>query len=136
MSNEPFMESGHGYFTAEQVDEQIDQLRQAKATDGPGNEAQLVSALQRYHTPTLQAEDRAALERARQRITVAAHDAGTFDNQAPLAPVPPTSLCCARAWHALCAYSERPRGCRSGRHLAGKLVSSNAYGLYSHNLRP
>ena len=84
------MESENAYFTVEQVDEQIEQLSQASAmTDRPGDEAQLVNALRRYHSPSLQAEDRAALERARQRIAGTARDMGTFDDQTPLVTIPP-----------------------------------------------
>lgn len=87
------MESESGYFTAEQVDEQIDQLSRANATiDGPHDEARLVNALQRYHSTSLQAEDRAALERARQRIAGAARDTGTFGAQTPRVLLPPVRL--------------------------------------------
>ncbi len=88
MSKEPFMEPDHEYFNAEQVDEQIEQLHQANTTGQAGDEAHLVHALQRYHSVSLQTEDRAALERARQRIAGAAHDAGTFGNQVPLVAIP------------------------------------------------
>lgn len=90
MSKEPFKESEHGYFTAGQIDEQIDQLRRANAPGEANAEAHLVHALRRYHSPSLLAEDRAALERARQRIAGATRDTGTFDDQTPLAPVSPT----------------------------------------------
>lgn len=90
MSKESFTESGNEYFTAEQIDEQIDQLSQIGATtDRPRDEAQLVSTLRRYHSTSLQAEDRAALERARQRIAGTARDIGTFDDQTPLVTIPP-----------------------------------------------
>lgn len=88
MSKEPLMESEHGYFTTEHVDEQIDQLRRTNTTGDATDEARLVNALQRYHSVSLQAEDRDALERARQRLAGAAHDTGTFDNQVPLVTIP------------------------------------------------
>lgn len=88
MSKEPLMESEHGYFTTEQIDEQIDQLRRANTTDESKNEARLVYALQRYHSVSLQGEDRDALERARQRLARAARDTGSFDNQEPLVTIP------------------------------------------------
>ena len=89
MSKEPFMESGHGYFTAEQIDEQIDQLGRANTAGEANDESHLVHALRRYHSPSLLAEDRAALERARQRIAGTVRDTGTFDDQVPLATIPP-----------------------------------------------
>jgi outer membrane protein assembly factor BamB len=87
MSKEPFMESDNGYFTAEQVDEQIDQLDQANVTDGSSDDAQLVNALRRYHRTPLFTEDRAALDRARQRIAGTQRDAGTFDNRVPVVSI-------------------------------------------------
>jgi outer membrane protein assembly factor BamB len=89
MSKEPIMESNNGYFTAERVDEQIDQLHQTNVTDGSSDEAQLVNALQRYHKTPLLAEDRAALERARQRIAGKQRDAGTFDDRVPVVSTHP-----------------------------------------------
>ena len=88
MNKEPLMEPEHEYFTTEQVDEQIDQLRRASTTDETRDEAHLVNALQRYHSISLQAEDRASLERARQRLAGAAHDTGTFDSRLPLVAIP------------------------------------------------
>src|SRR5579859_2049874 len=89
MSKEPFMESDNGYFTAEQVDEQIDQLRQANTKDGLGDEARLVKSLRLYHKTPLLAEDRAALEHARQRIAGTARDMGTFDDPVLVVTMPP-----------------------------------------------
>ncbi|HEY6541229.1 MAG TPA: PQQ-binding-like beta-propeller repeat protein [Ktedonobacteraceae bacterium] len=83
------MESDNGYFTAEQVDEQIDQLRQANTKDGLGDEAQLVKSLRLYHKTPLLAEDRAALEHARQRIAGTARDTGTFDDPVLVVTNPP-----------------------------------------------
>lgn len=88
MSKEPLKESEHGYFTTEQVDKQIDQLHRTNMTGDANDEARLVNALQRYHSVSLQVEDRAALERVRQRLAGAAHDTGTFDNQVPLVTIP------------------------------------------------
>lgn len=88
MSKEPLMESEHAYFTTAQVDEQIDQLRRASTTGEGSDEAHLVNALRRSHSVSLQAEDRAALERARQRLADATRDPGTFDTLMPLVSIP------------------------------------------------
>ncbi len=80
------MESDNVYFTAERVDEQIDQFHQTNV-DGLSDEAQLVNALRRYHRAPLFAEDRAALEHARQRIAGIERDAGTFDDHVPVVTV-------------------------------------------------
>src|SRR5690349_25069479 len=63
-----FMASNNEYFTSEQVDEQIEQLRKLSTPHGQADEAQLVDVLQRYYRVSLVAEDRAALTHARQRL--------------------------------------------------------------------
>src|ERR1051326_4163063 len=89
MRKEPLMESNDAYFIAEGVDEQIDQLHQANTPDGASEEAQLVHALRLFHRTPLLTRDRAALERARQRIAGRARDMGTSDDQALPVPIPP-----------------------------------------------
>src|SRR5581483_615139 len=62
------MTSNNEYFTPEQVDEQIEQLRRQSATHEQTGETQLVNMLQRhYHIPPVE-EDQATLAHARQRI--------------------------------------------------------------------
>ncbi len=56
------------YFTSEQIDEQIDQLRPQSTLHGQADEAQLVEMLQCHYRVSLVAEDRASLARAQQRI--------------------------------------------------------------------
>jgi len=62
------MTSNNEYFTPEQVDEQIEQLRQQSAAHEQINEAQLVDMLQRHYQVSLVAEDQATLAHARQRM--------------------------------------------------------------------
>lgn len=73
------MESEHEYFTTERVDEQIDQLLLASTTGEGSEEAHLVNALRRSHAVSRQAEERAALQRARLRLADATRAPGTFD---------------------------------------------------------
>ncbi len=78
------MTSNNEYFTSERVDEQIEQLHQTSIVDRSTNEAQLVNVLRRYYRVPLFAEDRAALEHARQRITGKQSDVDTRDDDAPV----------------------------------------------------
>jgi len=80
MNKEQFMTSNNEYFTSEQVDEQIEQLHQTSILDRSTGEAQLVNVLRRYYRVPLFAEDRAALEHARQRITGKQSDVDTRDD--------------------------------------------------------
>src|SRR5260370_35675417 len=89
MNKEQFMASNHEYFTSGQVDEQIEQLQQAGVLDGSTDEAQLVNLLRRYYRVSLAAEDRAALEHARQRITGKEGDVDTLDDDAPVVTIHP-----------------------------------------------
>lgn len=78
------MASNNEYFTPERVDEQIEQLHQAKPLDEATDEAQLVNMLRRSYQTRLVAEDRAALERARQRITGAQCTVNTSEHAEPI----------------------------------------------------
>lgn len=64
------MTASDEYFTPEQIDEQIEQLRQTTPLNGSTDEARLVNALHRYYHAPVTAEDRAALASVRQRITI------------------------------------------------------------------
>src|SRR5713101_3799666 len=107
MNKEQFMASNHEYFTSRQVDEQIEQLQQAGVLDGSTDEAQLVNLLRRYYQVPLAAEDRAALEHARQRITGKEGDGDTLDDDAPVVTIQPAGP------------AARPRGTRLMRILSG-----------------
>jgi outer membrane protein assembly factor BamB len=87
MNKEQFMSSNNEYFTSERVDEQIEQLHQTGILDESTDEAQLVSLLQHYYQVPLVAGDRAALERARHRITGKSSDGETFDDNAPVVTI-------------------------------------------------
>jgi outer membrane protein assembly factor BamB len=100
------MASNHEYFTSRHVDEQIEQLQQAGVLDGSTDEAQLVNLLRRYYRVPLAAEDRAALEHARQRITGKESDGDTLDD-APVVTI-----------HSA-GPATRPRGTRLMRFLSG-----------------
>lgn len=68
------------YFTPEQVDQQIEQLRQPPDQDNATDEARLVSTVQHfYHTPT-EPQNQAFLKRARQRIVSEEDRDGSLDN--------------------------------------------------------
>src|SRR6266849_624744 len=107
MNKEQFMASNHEYFTSRQVDEQIEQLQQAGVLDGSSDEAQLVNLLRRYYQVPLAAEDRAALEHARQRITGKEGDVDTLDVDAPVVTIHPAGP------------ATRPRSTRWMRILSG-----------------
>lgn len=62
------MTFNHEYFTSEQVDEQIEQLRRQSAAQEQTGEAQLVNILQRHYHISPVEEDQATLAHARQRI--------------------------------------------------------------------
>ena len=84
MNKEQFMSSNNEYFTSKRVDEQIEQLHQTGVLDESTGEAQLVSLLRHYYRVPLAAEDRAALEHARQRITGKQSDGETLDDDTPV----------------------------------------------------
>ncbi len=75
------MASNNEYFTSEQVDEQIEQLRKLSTPHGRADEAQLVDVLQRHYRVSLVAEDRAALAHARQRILDGLSDEDILDHE-------------------------------------------------------
>ncbi len=77
------MTSNNEYFTSERIDEQIDQLHPTDTLDGSVDETRLVNALQRYYQVPLMAEDRAALERARQRLIDKLSDTDILDDDVP-----------------------------------------------------
>lgn len=62
------MTSSNEYFTPEQVDEQIEQLRPQSAGHEQTNEVQLVNMLQSHYQVSLAEQDQATLAHARQRI--------------------------------------------------------------------
>lgn len=62
------MTSNNEYFTPEQVDEQIERLRQQSTGHEQTNEVQLVNMLQRHYQVSLVEEDRIALAHAQQRV--------------------------------------------------------------------
>src|SRR5579885_394680 len=62
------MTSNNEYFTPEQVDEQIERLRQQSAGHEQTNEVLLVNTLQRHYQTSLAEQDQAALAHARQRV--------------------------------------------------------------------
>lgn len=101
------MASNHEYFTSRQVDEQIEQLQQAGVLDGSTDEAQLVNLLRRNYQVPLAAEDRAALEHARQRITGKEGDGDILDDDAPVVTIHPAGP------------AARPRGTHLMRVLSG-----------------
>src|SRR5260370_26798378 len=107
MNKEQFMAPNHEYFTSRQVDERIEQLQQAGVLDGSTDEAQLVNLLRRYYQVPLAAEDRAALEHARQRITGKEGDVDVLDVDAPVVTIQPAGPV------------TRPRGARLMRILSG-----------------
>ena len=107
MNKEQSMSSNNEYFTSERVDEQIEQLYQPGTLDESTGEANLVQALQRYYIVPLIAEDRAALEHARQRITGKQSDGDTSAEIAPVVTFNPASPI------------TRPRGTRFMRLLSG-----------------
>ncbi len=107
MNKEQSMSSNNEYFTSERVDEQIEQLHQPGTLDESTGEANLVQVLQRYYIVPLIAEDRAALEHARQRITGKQSDG---DSPAEIAPVVTFNSA---------SPITRPRGTRFMRLLSG-----------------
>jgi outer membrane protein assembly factor BamB len=107
MNKEQSMSSNNEYFTSERVDEQIEQLHQPGALDESTGEANLVQALQRHYSVPLVAEDRTALEHARQRITGKQSGGDTSAEIAPVVTFHPTSPVA------------RPRGTRFMRLVSG-----------------
>lgn len=107
MNKEQSMSSNNEYFTSEQVDEQIEQLHQPGIVNESTGEANLVQALQRYYRVPLISEDRAALARARQRITGKQSVGDTSAEITPLVTFHPANP------------TTRPRGTRFMRLVSG-----------------
>lgn len=81
------MTANNEYFISEQVDEQIEQLRQQNVQHGQTSEAQLVALLQHHYQTSLTSEDRAALAHARQRLLHGLSNGsneGIIDNEPPM----------------------------------------------------
>src|SRR5579883_1131057 len=79
------MTPNHEYFTSEQVDEQIEQLRKLNTPHEQTDEAQLVNMLQRHYRVSLAPEDRTALAHAHQRILDELGNEDTPDHTSPFA---------------------------------------------------
>ena len=87
------MASSNDYFTSERVDEQIEQLHGTTILDESTDEAQLVNVLYRCFRAPFVAEDRAALEHARQSILGNQSTADTLpDGYEPVVPLSPSDL--------------------------------------------
>ncbi|HEU5229972.1 MAG TPA: PQQ-binding-like beta-propeller repeat protein [Ktedonobacteraceae bacterium] len=75
------------YFTSEQVDEQIEQLRQQSTPPGQIDEARLVKLLQCYYRTAPVAQDCAALASAKQRILAQLSDPQLLNDEPQIASI-------------------------------------------------